>query len=89
MLTCWYCRLVLLCRYPRRVRACACAYVHPGRGHAICTVKYQAIVFMPFQGEVVEGVITTVHMTGLFVQVGPVTVFVMAGYVALQDLRGL
>jgi DNA-directed RNA polymerase II subunit RPB7 len=49
------------------------------RGHAICLVIYQAIVYMPFQGEVVEGIIDTVHMVGLFVKVGPVTVFVMSG----------
>lgn len=51
------------------------ANIVPGRGHVIITVKYKAIVYMPFPGEVVDGVVKVVSKIGLYIQVGPMNVF--------------
>ncbi|CAM0137707.1 unnamed protein product [Umbelopsis sp. WA50703] len=48
----------------------------PGSGLAEFKVKYQAIVFKPFKGEVVDAVVTTVNKMGFFADVGPLQVFV-------------
>ncbi|KAG9298926.1 hypothetical protein G9A89_015948 [Geosiphon pyriformis] len=45
-------------------------------GLAEFTVKYQAIVFKPFKGEVVDGTVTQVNKMGFFAEVGPLQVFV-------------
>ena len=49
--------------------------MHPG-GTAIFTVPYDAIVFKPFRGEVLNGVVKTSAQQGLFVQCGPLQVIV-------------
>jgi DNA-directed RNA polymerase subunit E'/Rpb7 len=38
--------------------------IQPGTGMAAFNVVYQAIVYRPFKGEVVEGVITSVNKVG-------------------------
>ena len=48
----------------------------PGRGFAKFPVKYKAVVFRPFKGEVVEGVVTQANKIGIFVEVGPLNCFV-------------
>ncbi|PVV01501.1 hypothetical protein BB560_004085 [Smittium megazygosporum] len=48
----------------------------PGIGSAEFTVKYSAIVFKPFKGEVVDGVVNGVNKLGFFVDVGPLEVYV-------------
>lgn len=48
----------------------------PGDGSAEFEVKYTAIVWRPFKGEVVDGVVSNVQQLGLFVDVGPLTVFI-------------
>ncbi|KAL1933264.1 hypothetical protein VTP01DRAFT_7354 [Rhizomucor pusillus] len=50
--------------------------VLPGTGLAEFNVKYQAIVFKPYKGEVVDAVVTTVNKMGFFAEVGPLNVFV-------------
>ncbi|CAG8567192.1 4784_t:CDS:2 [Ambispora leptoticha] len=50
--------------------------VLPSIGLAEFTVKYQAIVFKPFKGEVVDGTVTSVNKMGFFAEVGPLQVFV-------------
>jgi len=50
----------------------------PGSGQAEFITKYQAIVFKPFKGEVVEGVVHNVNRMGFFADVGPLSVFVSA-----------
>ncbi|RUP46811.1 RNA polymerase Rpb7 [Jimgerdemannia flammicorona] len=50
--------------------------VLPGSGLAEFNVKYQAIVFKPYKGEVVDAVVTTVNKMGFFADVGPLQVFV-------------
>lgn len=50
--------------------------VIPGSGSAEFEVKYRAIVWRPFKGEVVDGIVTTVNNHGIFVDVGPLRVFI-------------
>ncbi|KAH9930208.1 RNA polymerase Rpb7 [Fomitopsis serialis] len=47
--------------------------VLPGSGQAEFITRYRAIVFKPFKGEVVDGVVNNM---GFFAEVGPLTVFV-------------
>ena len=39
-------------------------------------INFQAIVFRPFKGEVVDGVVTQVNKVGLMVDVGPMGCFI-------------
>ncbi|CAE6452240.1 unnamed protein product [Rhizoctonia solani] len=50
--------------------------VMSGTGQAEFVTKYRAIVFKPFKGEVVDGVVTNVNKMGFFAEVGPLQVFV-------------
>merc|ERR1712131_290051 len=47
-----------------------------GRGFCRFPIKYKAIVFRPFKGEVVDGVVTQVNKVGLMVDVGPMGCFI-------------
>lgn len=47
-----------------------------GRGSAEFVVKYRAIVWKPFKGEVVDAVVSTVNKMGFFADAGPLSVFV-------------
>lgn len=59
-----------------RVHTIGKGKILPGSGLAEFKVKYQAIVFKPFKGEVVDAVVTTVNKMGFFADVGPLQVFV-------------
>ncbi|CAO3618566.1 unnamed protein product [Mucor fragilis] len=48
----------------------------PGSGLAEFKVNYQAIVFKPYKGEVLDAIVTTVNKMGFFADVGPLQVFV-------------
>lgn len=48
----------------------------PGDGSAEFEVKYRAVVWKPFKGEVVDGLVSQVSKLGFFVDVGPLTIFV-------------
>lgn len=48
----------------------------PGTGMAKYTLSYRAIVWRPFRGEVVDGMVTSVVNNGFFVDVGALSVFV-------------
>ncbi|KAL2352344.1 putative DNA-directed RNA polymerase II, partial [Cryomyces antarcticus] len=50
--------------------------VLPGSAHAEYTVHYRAVVWRPFKGETVDGVVSSVLTNGVFVDVGPLSVFV-------------
>ncbi|GMM50649.1 DNA-directed RNA polymerase II subunit [Starmerella bacillaris] len=52
--------------------------VQSGQGSATFNVKYHAIVFKPFKGEVVDAIVTNVNKMGVFCDVGPLSVFVSA-----------
>lgn len=45
-------------------------------GHAVFPLKYQAIVFRPFKGEVLDSVVTRLLPYGFFAESGPLNVFV-------------
>ncbi|KAL0568811.1 DNA-directed RNA polymerase II subunit [Marasmius crinis-equi] len=47
-----------------------------GSGQAEFITRYRAIVFKPFKGEVVDGVVNNVTKMGFFADVGPLNVFV-------------
>lgn len=48
----------------------------PGTGFAQYNVAYRAIVWRPFRGEVVDGLVSSVVNNGFFVDVGGLSVFV-------------
>ncbi|KAF9153619.1 DNA-directed RNA polymerase II subunit [Actinomortierella ambigua] len=50
--------------------------VLPNSGLAEFIVQYQAIVFKPYKGEVVDAIVTSVNQIGFFADVGPLQVFV-------------
>ncbi|GAA5917766.1 hypothetical protein JCM8208_004849 [Rhodotorula glutinis] len=45
-------------------------------GQAVFSLKYRAVVYRPFRGEVVDGVVSSVNKMGIFVDVGPVQCFI-------------
>jgi DNA-directed RNA polymerase II subunit RPB7 len=45
-------------------------------GMAVFTLAYQAVVFRPFKGEVLNAVVTKVVQHGFFAEAGPLTIFV-------------
>ena len=57
-------------------RRCIPPTLPPGGGLATFPMRYNAIVFRPFKGEVFDAVVTTVNKLGFFAQVGPLQVFV-------------
>ena len=48
----------------------------PSRGFVNYPVKYKAIVFRPFKGEVLDAVVTQVNKVGLFTEIGPLSCFI-------------
>uniref|UniRef100_A0A8C5S7S0 DNA-directed RNA polymerase subunit n=1 Tax=Laticauda laticaudata TaxID=8630 RepID=A0A8C5S7S0_LATLA len=50
--------------------------IQPGRGFVLYPVKYKAIVFRPFKGEVVDAIVTQVNKVGLFTEIGPMSCFI-------------
>ena len=48
----------------------------PGSALAQFTILYRAVVWRPFKGETVDGVVNGVNAQGFFVEVGPLKVFV-------------
>lgn len=50
--------------------------IREGAGVVSFPVKYNAVVFRPFKGEVLDGIVTTVNKMGFFADVGPLQVFV-------------
>uniref|UniRef100_T1IQR5 DNA-directed RNA polymerase II subunit RPB7 n=1 Tax=Strigamia maritima TaxID=126957 RepID=T1IQR5_STRMM len=50
--------------------------IQPGRGFVVYPVKYKAIVFRPFKGEVLDAVVTQVNKVGFFTEIGPLNCFI-------------
>jgi len=51
--------------------------VLPGNlGYAEFDVRYKAVVWKPFKGEVVDGIVSSVNNMGFFADVGPLSVFI-------------
>lgn len=49
-----------------------------GTGAAVYALRYKALVFRPFRGEVLDGVVASLTRHGVFVSVAPLSVFVSA-----------
>nr|WCZ58419.1 RNA polymerase II subunit 7 [Paratrimastix eleionoma] len=50
--------------------------IRAGSGLVSFPIKYQAIVFRPFRGEVIDAVVSQVNKFGFFVFAGPLRVFI-------------
>ncbi|XP_066582566.1 DNA-directed RNA polymerase II subunit RPB7 isoform X2 [Prorops nasuta] len=50
--------------------------IQPGQGFVVYPVKYKAIVFRPFKGEVLDAIVTQVNKVGMFAEIGPLQCFV-------------
>jgi DNA-directed RNA polymerase II subunit RPB7 len=50
--------------------------IREGAGLVTFAIRYKAVVFRPFKGEVLDAVVTTVNKMGFFAEVGPLQVFV-------------
>ncbi|KAL9056163.1 MAG: hypothetical protein Q9162_003124 [Coniocarpon cinnabarinum] len=50
--------------------------VVPGSGYAEYTLNYRAIVWRPFRGEVMDGLVSSVTAHGMVINIGPMDVFV-------------
>lgn len=50
----------------------------PGSGVSEFTLTYRAVVWRPFKGETVDGIVSSVNKVGFFADVGPLRVFVSA-----------
>ena len=50
--------------------------IQSGTGYALYNVAYRALVWRPFRGEVVDGLVKAVTVTGIFIEVGGLDVFV-------------
>jgi DNA-directed RNA polymerase II subunit RPB7 len=50
--------------------------LQPGRGFALYHIKYRAIVFRPFKGEVLDAVVTQINKLGIFANIGPLSCFI-------------
>lgn len=61
--------------------------IQPGQGFVVYPVKYKAIVFRPFKGEVLDAVVTQVNKVGMFAEIGPLSCFIshhVSGWVAVS-----
>jgi len=56
----------------------------PGTGFADYDISYRAIVWRPFKGEVVDGLVSSVVHNGFFVDVGGLSVFVSKAMIPPQ-----
>lgn len=61
--------------------------VVPGTGFAQYDVSYQAVVWRPFRGEVVDGLVTSVVNNGFFVDVAGLNIFVSKAVSQAKELE--
>lgn len=57
------------------------------KGCAVFVVRYKAIVFRLFRGEVVDGVVSDINAVGIIVKVGPIHVFVSSKMIPGLDFN--
>lgn len=55
--------------------------VMPGSGSAEYTVHYKAIVWRPYKGEVMDGIVTSILPSGFFVDCGSLQAFIARGMI--------
>ena len=58
--------------------------IMPGTGLAEFRSRYQAIVLKPFNGEVMDALVTNVNKMGFFAEVGPLSIFVSSHLLPLD-----
>lgn len=51
-------------------------HIQQNTGFVIYNIKYKAIVFRPFKGEVLDGLVTQVNKVGIFTEIGPLSCFI-------------
>ncbi|CAG2179351.1 unnamed protein product, partial [Oppiella nova] len=49
--------------------------IQSGTGFVTYAIKYKAIVFRPFKGEVLDAVVTQVNKVGIFTEMGALSAF--------------
>lgn len=60
--------------------------IQAGRGFVLYPIKYKAIVFRPFKGEVLDAIVSQVNKIGLFCEIGPMQCFISRHSIP-QDLE--
>lgn len=60
--------------------------IREGTGIVTFPIKFTAIVFRPYKGEVLDAVVTTVNKLGFFAEVGPLQLFV-SKHLIPSDMR--
>lgn len=50
--------------------------IQPGSGYVNYPVKYKAIVFRPFKGQVIDAIVDQVNKIGIFCNIGPMSCFI-------------
>lgn len=50
--------------------------IQAGSGFVTYPIKYRAIVFRPFKGEVLDALVTQVNKVGIFTEIGPLSCFI-------------
>jgi len=63
--------------------------IQPGQGFVVYPVKYKAIVFRPFKGEVLDAVVKQINKVGMFAEIGPLSCFIShhVGEITLLSTR--
>ncbi|KAF2459743.1 DNA-directed RNA polymerase II 19 kDa polypeptide [Lineolata rhizophorae] len=61
--------------------------VIPGTGSAEYTVHFRAVVWRPFKGEILDGIVAQVVESGIFVDVGPLSCFVAKSVCLVSELN--
>lgn len=56
-------------------------------GFVVYAVRYKALVFRPFKGEVLDAVVTQVNKVGMFAEIGPLSCFISHHVSLLNILR--
>lgn len=51
-------------------------YIEHNTGFVTYPINYQAIVFRPFKGEVLDATVTQLNKVGIFAEIGPLSCFV-------------
>eukprot|EP01067_Filipodium_phascolosomae_P001325 Filipodium_phascolosomae@DN1892_c0_g1_i4.p1 len=59
--------VVAIIRWDRRGKG----KIQDGTGFIICEVVFTAVVFRPFPGETMDGIVSIVNELGFFVEIGP------------------
>lgn len=50
--------------------------IQSGNGFVTYPIKYRAIVFRPFKGEVLDAIVTQINKVGIFTEIGPLSCFI-------------